>query len=149
MKVWLSCPSIGSLRPGILVGPKDFRLPRLPSRRRHEYREALKAWAAKHSRTMTIADCDYLIDKAVAFGELDVMGPVIYVKGTREQIVSSVLERSAAWNIPMTRAEAERLTDRTIRDIKFRRWSRIALTTLLLLAATFILLAIIGVANAS
>ena len=57
MRIWLSGPRIlgGLVCPGISPGREDLH-PRLPSWRRHEYREALKAYAAKHGKPMSNAE---------------------------------------------------------------------------------------------
>ena len=119
--------------------------PRLPSWRRYELRTQLKAGAIARAEPMTREQCDYLIDKALATGVLDSAGDLTFpLKGSREEIIAGILERCAAWNMPMTRAEAERLTDRAIRDIRRRRWSWIMWIALLAIPALAILFAIIA-----
>src|SRR5664279_1842714 len=52
LRLWLSGPRIGWFRPGISLGREDLH-PRLPSWRRYEYREVLKA--SKHGQPITNA----------------------------------------------------------------------------------------------
>ena len=63
MRLWLSGPRIlgGLIRPGISLGREDFA-PRLPAWRKHEYREALKKYAAKHGEPMSNDEANYQID---------------------------------------------------------------------------------------
>jgi hypothetical protein len=76
---------------------------------------------------MTKEDADYCIAKALATGLLDSAGGLnFHMHGSREEIVDDIIERAEAWNQPITRAEAERLTDKAIRGIWTRRilkWS--------------------------
>jgi hypothetical protein len=129
LRLWLSGPRIGWFRHGISLGREDVH-PRLPSWRRYEYREALKAYATKHGQPITDAQADHDIDKAVALGELDAEGPVLHVEGTREELVATVMQTGEKFGIPMDRAEAERLADKALR----RRfpWPAIVLAALLL-----------------
>jgi hypothetical protein len=84
MRFWLSGPLILNelTRPSKSIGPEDVRA-RLPSLRRYEYSQALKACAAKHGNPITDAEANYRIDKALALGELDAAGPVLRILGTR------------------------------------------------------------------
>lgn len=94
---------------------------------------------------MTRKRCDYLIDKALATGMLDPSGDLNFnMRGSREELIAGILERCAAWNIPMTRVRAERLTDRAIRHIRRRRWSWIMWIAILLIPALAVLFAIIA-----
>jgi hypothetical protein len=99
------------VRPGISIGPEDVRQ-RLPSWRRNEYCQALKAFAAKHGKPITDAEANYRIDKTLALGELDAAGPVLRMTGNREEIIEAVMYTSEQYGMPVDRAEAERLTDR-------------------------------------
>ena len=87
MRFWLSGPLVlnGLVRPGISIGPEDVR-PRLPSWRRYDYRQALKAFAAKHDKPITDAEANYRIDKALALGELDAAGPVLRMTETGKRL---------------------------------------------------------------
>jgi len=133
MRLWLSGPRIGWFRPGISIGPEDIRR-RLPSWRRDEYREALKAYAAKHGQPITNAQANHDIDRAVALGELDAAGPMLHIKGSRQEIIEAVMQTSEKFGTPVTRAEAERLTDKAIRDPWPRRvfWEILAVLAALL-----------------
>lgn len=94
---------------------------------------------------MTRKRGDYLIDKALAHGALDSSGDLKFnMRGSREEIIAGILERCAAWNIPMTRVRAERLTDRAIRDIRRRQWSRIVWIAIPLILAVAVLVAIVA-----
>jgi hypothetical protein len=136
MRLWLSGPRIGWFRPGNSIGSEDNRR-RLPSWRRDEYREALKAYAAKHGQSITNAQANHDIDRAVALGELDAAGPMLHIKGSRQEIIEAVMQTSEKFGTPVTRAEAERLTDRAIRDPWPRRvfWVVVAIAALLVTVA--------------
>jgi hypothetical protein len=78
MGFWFSGPRIlwGLIRPGINVRPDDFAPParkprKLATWQRYELREELKARAVECGEKMTNARADYLIDKAIATGEID------------------------------------------------------------------------------
>ncbi len=134
----------GLLRPGISLGREDLR-PRLPSWRRYELRTQLKAGAIARAEPMTREQCDYLIDKAHATGADSAGDLTFHLKGSREEIIQGILERSAAWNMPMTRAKAERLTDRAIRDIRRRKWPGIAFAALVIVV--MLVVAIVAMAE--
>jgi hypothetical protein len=115
MRVWFSGPRLlnGLVRPGISLGREDFRPARLPSYRRYELRKGLQEAAKGRGEPITKDDADYAIDKALACGSLDSSGALTFkVKGnSRDECVAQVLETAAAWNTPVTRAEAKRHVD--------------------------------------
>ena len=124
MRFWLSGPRIlgGLIRPGISFNENELRhkTPRLPNWRRHELRADLKAAAEVKGETITVADANYLIDKALAAGVLDANGDLDFkVKGTRDECIEQIIETSATWNYPMTGAEAGVIFDRAIQQ---QRW---------------------------
>jgi len=135
VRYWISGPRLfGNLiRPGISFSKADFEPPRLPAYRRYELRKGLREAAKARGETMTRDDADYCINKALATGVLDAAGELHFnMRGSREEIIAEILQKSAAWGMPMDRAEAERLTDRAIRD----PWPRRVL--ILILAAVLI-----------
>jgi hypothetical protein len=140
LRFWLSGPLVlnGLVRPGISIGPEDVRQ-RLPSWRRNEYCQALKAFAAKHGKPITDAEANYRIDKALALGELDAAGPVLRMTGNREEIVEAVMYTSEQYGIPVDRAKAERLTDRAIPSRP--PWPAIIFAAVCYLLTAFILIA--------
>ncbi len=141
MRFWLSGPLILNelARPSQSIGPEDVR-PRLPSLRRYEYSQALKAWAAKHGKPITDAEANYRVDKAVALGELDAAGPVLRILETRrEEIVEAVICTSEQYGMPVDRVEAERLTDRAIS-------SRLPWPAMIFAAVCYLLTALILIA---
>jgi hypothetical protein len=138
MRFWLSGPRIlkGLVRPGVSS---------LPSWRRDELRAQLKAGAIARGEIMTRKRCDYLIDQAFTTSVLDSSGDLKFnMQGSREEIIAGILERCAAWNIPMTRVRAERLTGRAIRDIRRRQWSWIMWIAIPLILAVAVLVAIVA-----
>ena len=115
MRIWFSGPRIlgGLIRPGISLGKEDFRPPRLPSWRRHELRAGLQAAAKARGEAMTKDDANYCIDKALATGMLDSKGDLDFkVKGTRDKCIEQIIKMAAAWNQPMTGAQAGAIVDR-------------------------------------
>ena len=111
MRFWLS---------GVSFGWEDFRPRRqamaaLPSYRRYELRHGLQEAAKASGKPIGKDDADYLIDKALATGAIDSNGDLVFhIRGTREEIVGRMMASAGAWNIPMSRAEAERRTDTAI-----------------------------------
>jgi len=98
---------------------------------------------------MTTKECDYLIDKAVAGGELDWSGDLNFnMRGSRKEIIAGILGRCAAWNMPMTRFMAERLADNALRDIRRRRWLWVMWIAIPLILAMAVLFAIIAASRA-
>jgi len=142
MRYWLSFRGPFGTRPGISLGREDFRRGRLPSWRKYEYRKALKAYAEKHGEHLTDEDANYKIDRAVAMGELDAGGPTLHIVGSRDEIVTQIVERGEAWGMPVTRAEAENITDKAIRKIRAWRilkwvfWGAVV-TVLIAIAVSF------------
>jgi hypothetical protein len=65
MRQWVSIRGPGGLRFGQSIGPEDFGPPKLPSWRRYELRKQLQTAATAKGKTMTIADCDYIIDRTL------------------------------------------------------------------------------------
>ena len=122
MRFWLSGQRIlyGLVRPGVSLGWEDF-LPRrqamaaLPPYRRYELRHGLQEAARASGKPIGKDDADYLIDKALATGAIDSNGDLVFnIRGTREEIVGRMMASAGAWNMPMSRAEAERRTDAAI-----------------------------------
>lgn len=111
MRFWLS---------GVSFGWEDFRPRRqamaaLPSYRRYELRHGLQEAAKASGKPIGKDDADYLIDKALATGAIDSNGDLVFhIRGTREEIVGRMMASAGAWNMPMSRAEAERRTDAAI-----------------------------------
>ena len=122
MRFWLSGPRIlyGLVRPGVSFGWEDFRPRRqakaaLPSYRRYELRHGLQEAAKASGKPIGKDDADYLIDKALATGAIDSNGDLVFhIRGTREEIVGRMMASAKPWNMPMSRAEAERRTDAAI-----------------------------------
>jgi len=103
------------------LGREDLH-PRLPSWRPYELRHGLQEGAKVRGEPMTKDDADYCIDKALATGLLDSNGGLnFHFRGSREEIIAEILEKSAAWGMATSRAEAERLTDQAILQIRARR----------------------------
>jgi hypothetical protein len=142
MRLWLSGPRIlrGLVRPGISIGPEDFRPHRLPSWRKYEYRKALKAYAEKHGEHLTDEDANYKIDRAVAMGEPDAGGPTLHLVGSREEIIAGILDSAEQFGLPVDRDRAEKITDQAIRRIKF--WRAFRAIVVFAIAAIFIVLII-------
>jgi hypothetical protein len=87
----------------------------LPSYRRYELRHELQEAAKASGKPIGKDDADYLIDKALATGAIDSNGDIVFhIRGTREEIVCRMMASAKAWNMPMSRAEAERRTDAAI-----------------------------------
>jgi len=69
-------------------------------------RRAFRTGAATNSaeakgKTITVADANYLIDKALAAGVLDANGDLDFkVKGTRDECIEQIIETSAMWESP-------------------------------------------------
>jgi hypothetical protein len=127
MRFWLSGPRLlgGLVRPGISIGPEDIH-PRLPSWRRYELRKGLQEAAKARGETMTKEDADYAIDKALAGGLLDSNGNVsVHAVGSRDEIITQIIEGGAAWGMPVVRKDAERMADRAISEIKLQRGLRV------------------------
>ena len=88
---------------------------------------------------MTKENADYCIDKAVATGVLDSAGDLNFIaRGNREEIIAEILHKGATWNMPVSRDEAERLTNQAVRGNKLRRRSRIFWTVALVAIAYLI-----------
>jgi hypothetical protein len=66
MMQWISVRGPGGLRFGQSIGPEDLGPPKLLSWRRYELRKQLQTAATAKGKTMTVAACDYVIDR-VAF----------------------------------------------------------------------------------
>jgi hypothetical protein len=77
MRLWLSGPRLfnGLVRPGISLGREDWN-PRLPSWRRYELRKQLETAATAKGKTMTVAVCDYVIDRTLEIATVDRNGLV-------------------------------------------------------------------------
>ncbi|MGO9233632.1 MAG: hypothetical protein ACLP4V_05905 [Methylocella sp.] len=122
MRFWLSGSRIlySLVRPGVSLGWEDFRPRRqamaaLPPHRRYELRHGLQEAAKASRKPIGKDDADYLIDKALATGAIDFNGDLVFqIRGTREEIVGRMMASARAWNMPMSRAEAERRTDAAI-----------------------------------
>jgi hypothetical protein len=122
MRFWLSGPSIlyGLVRPGVSFSWKDFRprwqaMAALPSYRRYELRHGLQEAAKASGKPIGKDDADHLVDKALATGAIDSNGDIVFhIRGTREEIIGRMMASAKAWNMPMSRAEAERRTDAAI-----------------------------------
>jgi hypothetical protein len=140
MRLWLSGPRIlrGLVRPGISIGPEDFRPRRLPSWRKYKYRKALKAYAEKHGEHLTDEDANYKIDRAVAMGELDAGGPTLRLVGSREEIIAGILNSAEQFALPIDRDRAEKITDQAIRNIwiwrilKWGLWGGVAMVLIMI-----------------
>jgi len=116
MRVWFSGPRLfrSLVRPGISLGREDLQ-PRLPSYRRYELRHGLREAAKARGEAMTKEDADYYIDKALATGQLDSNGNLNFrMRGTREEIITSILTTAKAWGQLMSCDQAERIADRAI-----------------------------------
>jgi hypothetical protein len=78
------------------------------------FHSVLEAQNQVHVGTLA-DDADYLVDKALATGAIDSNGDLVFhIRGTREEIVGRMMASAGAWNMPMSRAEAERRTDAAI-----------------------------------
>ena len=134
MRVWFSGPRLfrSLVRPGISLGREDLQ-PRLPSYRRYELRHGLREAAKARGEAMTKVDADYYIDKALATGQLDSNGNLNFrMRGTREEITTSILTTAKAWGQLMTCDQAERIADRAIRKA---RWPIGNIVTIAIIAA--------------
>ena len=134
MRVWFSGPRLfrSLVRPGISLGREDLQ-PRLPSYRRYELRHGLREAAKARGEAMTKEDADYYIDKALATGQLDSNGNLNFrMRGTREEIITSILTTAKAWGQLMTCDQAEQLADRAIRKA---RWPIGNIVTIAIIAA--------------
>jgi hypothetical protein len=125
MHVWFSGPRIlnGLVRPGISLGREDFGPPRLPSWRRHELRAAIQAAAKGRGEALTKTDCDYLIDKGLATGQIDSAGGVHFkaVGFTAEEVAAEIEQTAAIWGQPVAHTDALKMAANGIRAIKRRR----------------------------
>ncbi len=134
MRVWFSGPRLfrSLVRPGISLGREDLQ-PRLPSYRRYELRHGLREAAKARGEAMTKEDADYYIDKALATGQLDSNGNLNFrMRGTREEIITSILTTAKAWGQLMSCDQAERIADRAIRKA---RWPIGNIVTIAIIAA--------------
>ncbi|MGO9238166.1 MAG: hypothetical protein ACLP4V_30255 [Methylocella sp.] len=122
MRFWLSGSRIlyGLVRPDVSFGWEDFRprwqaMAALPPYRRYELRHGLQEAAKASGKPIGKDEADYFIDKALATGAIDSNGDLVFhIRGTREEIVGRMMASARAWNMPMSRAEAERRTDAAI-----------------------------------
>jgi len=137
MRIWISGPRIlgGLIRPGISLGREDLHV-RIPQWRRFEYMQALKRYAAEHGQPISDAQARHDVGRAVDMGELDAQGPVLRMKGSRDEIIAAVIETSSKYGVPMDGARAGQLVDKAIAD----PWPRRVL--ILILAAALIALII-------
>ena len=90
---WISI----SLGNGIRIG-RSIADPRLPSWRRFELRHVLQETAKARGETLTIDDLNYLIDKALAIGLLDVNGNgdlSELMTGTRDEVIAAMIAAGA------------------------------------------------------
>ena len=93
----------------------------------------------RHAASLSKEDADYCIDKAVATGVLDSAGDLNFIaRGNREEIIAEILHKGATWKMPVSRDEAERLTNQAVRGNKLRRRSRIFWTVALVAIAYLI-----------
>lgn len=125
MRFWFSGPRLfhGLVRPGISLGREDFRPRHLPSWRRYELRHGLQEAAKARGEPMSREDADYAIDKSLASGLLDSSGGLNFTaKGSRDEIVAQIVERSAAWGMARTHEEAVQIADAEISRRYGHRW---------------------------
>ena len=88
---------------------------------------------------MTREAADYIIDEALAAGVLDSDGCLNFrVRGTREEIVATIMETTASWGRPMSRAEAEQKADEAIR-VAMPLWVQLAFWAVMLASLAYII----------
>jgi hypothetical protein len=83
VRQWVSIRGPGGLRFGQSIGPEDFGPPKLPSWRRYELRKQLQTAATAKGKTITIADCDCVIDRTLQIATVDRNGLVLHLRGDR------------------------------------------------------------------
>jgi hypothetical protein len=140
VRIWLSFPRVSRfVRPGISLGKEYLarlrgRPARLPSWRKHELIRGLQSAAKARGETLSDRDAGYAVDKAFAVGALDSAGNLHFVaRGTREKIVSNIMETAAEWGKPMTHEEAEATADAAIGEAAVRNVGAILGSALILL----------------
>jgi hypothetical protein len=114
MRQWISIRGPGGLRFGQSIGPEDFGPPKLPSWRRYELRKQLETAATAKGKTMTVADCDYVIDRTLEIATVDQNGLVLHLRGNRDKLINELSEILQLWDYPATPEEAARLVDKAI-----------------------------------
>jgi hypothetical protein len=114
MRQWISIRGPGGLRFGQSIGPEDFGPPKLPSWRRYELRKQLQTAATAKGKTMTIADCDHVIDPTLEIATVDQNWLVLHLRGNRDKLINELLEILGYWEYPATAEEAARLVDKAI-----------------------------------
>ena len=114
MRQWISIRGPGSLRFGQSIGPEDFGPPKLPSWRRYELRKQLQTAATAKGKTMTNADCDYVIDRTLEIATVDQNGLVLHLRGNRDKLIRELTEILGFWDYPATPEEAARLVDKSL-----------------------------------
>jgi hypothetical protein len=111
---WISIPVWHGIRIGRSISDAEWR-GHLPSWRRHELRHGLQTAAKARGEILTREDADYLIDKALATGAIDANGNLnFHGRGTKEEIIDSMMATTKAWGSPLTRADAMRVVSREI-----------------------------------
>ena|ERR1700730_13333014 len=92
MRQWISIRGPGGLRFGQSIGPEDFGPPKLPSWRRYELRKQLQTAATAKGKTMTIADCDHVIDRTLEIATVDQNGLVLHLRGDLATPTNTLLQ---------------------------------------------------------
>jgi hypothetical protein len=81
----------------------------------------LQEAAKARGEAMTREDADYVIDKALATGQLDSSGNLnFHMRGTRHEIIDGMMATAKAWGVPLTQADAASITDEAIRRRRAR-----------------------------
>jgi hypothetical protein len=114
MRQWISIRGPGGLRFGQSIGPEDFGPPKLPSWCRYELRKQLETAATAKGKTMTVAVCDYVIDRTLEIATVDQNGLVLHLRGNRDKLINELSEILQFWDYPATPGEAARLVDKAI-----------------------------------
>jgi hypothetical protein len=120
---WISIP-LGHTRIRLGRSVSDAELfgtaeKHLPSWVKYELREHLKKDAAARGETLTKEFLDYKIDKAFAFGEIDVNGDLI-VRGcgkNADEAAKDMVSKYAAWGIVVPYERALSIANEGIRRI--------------------------------
>jgi hypothetical protein len=123
---WLSIPIPGTrIRVGRSMSDAELfgtsrRRDALPSWRRFEIREHMQRAAKDRHETLSRERCDYLIDKALALGELDVEGnAIIHAKGAdADELARQIIDGAAKWGAVISTESATHEAKRAINRIK-------------------------------
>ena len=109
MRQWVSIRGPVGLRFGQSIGRRTSARRSYRSWRRYKLRKQLQSAATAKGKTMTIADCDYVIDRTLEIATVDQNGLVLHLRGNRDKLINELSEILRFWDYPATPEETARL----------------------------------------